>query len=312
MEITINLPTQTLTRTIPDAWNDCTPEQAMTLLQLLQLDGPDLMAKRLSALAYLLQLTDAEQREWQLAHAAEHGKGWEAVFFSEIQTLLDAIPWLLERTNPDAGEDETPSYQLSPGLTKCPFPAINVKLVPSRKGTRLVRPLYAPADELANLTGEELAHLFDAYERYAADPTANNCDRLIAMMYRKSKVETPEQIEESWYGDRRQPYNEHSVAVRAEQIGASVPPMAKNLILFWFLSCRMKIISDWGVVFKAADAVKRDGPDFKWWGVYMAILEDPTKIDDFAKKPYTDLFTTIAWYDAKAKEEELRRAMASV
>ena len=63
---------------------------------------------------------------------------------------------------------------------------------------------------------------------------------------------------------------------------------------------------------EAADAVKRDGPDFKWWGVYMAILEDPTKIDDFAKKPFTDLFTTIAWYDTKAKEEEMRRAMASV
>jgi len=318
MEITINLPTTTITRTIPDAWNDCTAEQAMTLLQLLQMDGPNLMAKRLSALAYLLQLTDAEYREWQLAYAAEHGKDWEPIFFSEIQALLDSIPWLLERTNPDAPEGETPTYQLNSTLTKCPFPAITVPALPSfqrRSQTRkhsTTQTLYCAADELANITGEELAHLFDAYEQYAAEPTAANCDRLLAILYRKSKLETPEQVEANWYGDRRQPFHEHNVEVRANQIAAAVPPMAKNVMLFWFLSCRMKIIKDWDVVFKAADAVKRDGPDFKWWGVYMAILEDPTKIDDFAKKPYTDLFTTIAWYDAKAKEEELRRAMASV
>lgn len=321
MNITIQLSTTTITRTIPDSWNDCSPQQAMTLLHLLQLDGPTLMAKRLSVLSHLLQLSDAELREWQLAHAAEHGKDWKEVFFGEIQSLLDGIPWLLEPTTatPPPSEGEGGGrYQLAPTLTKCPFPAINVNVAPSFRRPAAHRSpahrltLYCAADELANVSGEELAYLFDSYEKYAADPTAANCDRLIAILYRKSKLETPEQLEANWYGDRRQPFHEHNVEARANQIAKAVPPMAKNLILFWFLSCRMKMIADWPVVFKAADQVKREGPDFKWWGVYMAILDDPTKIDDFARKPYTDLFTTISWYDAKAKEEEMKRAMAAV
>src|SRR3990167_925632 len=107
MTITIQLPTATLDREIPGSWNECTTEQAMTLLHILQLDGPTLQQKRLSAVAYLLQLTNAEMREWELANAAEHGKDWRVVFFFEIEEIMNGIGWLLQKTEGDGG-----SYQL--------------------------------------------------------------------------------------------------------------------------------------------------------------------------------------------------------
>lgn len=319
MEITIKLPSSEITRTVPDSWNDCPLEIAMVLLEILQLDGPNITQKRISALQALLQIRMEEWVEWEMLYVRAHGLAdGRLMFAADIEALLEHIPWLLDKA-PTGEQDEfgQPRYQysLSASLTKCPFPAITVAATPSfphSKGKTVV--LHAPADELSNISGEELAHAFTAYERYAADPSERNCNLLLAMLWRKSKVETEDQLENNWYGDRRQPFNPHNVEVRANQIQASVHKMAKNLMLFWFLSCRMKMIKDWPVIFKAADEVRRDpnAPDFSWWGVYMSLLDDPLRVDEFAKKPYTDLFTTIAWYDAKAKEEEMRRAMASV
>lgn len=312
MTITIQLPTYPIEREIPDSWNDCTPQLAMTLLQILQLDGPNLTAKRISAMQALLQVREEEWKAWELAHILDAGdvEQGRLQLASDIDALLEAIPWLLRKT--DDG-----NYELNATLTKCPFPGINVAQTPSltrhKRGSHSpLVPLYAPADGLANLTGEELAHAFTAYEAYTADPTDQNCNRLLAILWRKSKVQTPDQVEANWYGDRRQPFHEHNVEARANQIGDAVPPMAKNLMLFWFLSCRMAIIEQWPVVFKKADAVREEKPDFGWWGVYMAIIDDPLRIDDFARKPYSDLFTTIAWYESKAAEAELQQALASV
>lgn len=320
MNITIQLPAHNIERTIPDSWNDCTPQQAMTLLQLLQLDGPNLMAKRLSALAYLLQLTDAEQREWQLSLAIEHKQDWNLVFAEQIESLLESIPWLLEKTTPlegEGGDDAQPTYQLSPTLTKNPLPELVLKAAPSfakYRSQRIKAPttvtLYPPADELANITGEELAHLFTQYEAYTADPTAANCDKLIAMLYRKSKLETPEQLEYEWYGDRRQPFNEHNLEARAKLIGPQLHPMAKNLILFWFLSCRLAIIQRWPVVFKERPKeTNPDTPDFGYWGVFRAITGDPLRVDELAKKPHQDFLTELAWLENERIRMEIEREM---
>lgn len=314
MDIQIQLPTTTITRTIPDSWNDCTPEQAMTLLQLLQLDGPNLMQKRLSALAFLLQLTDAEQREWQLSLAADHGKKWNLVFAEQLENLMASIPWLLEQL-PTDDPDAQPIYQLAPTLTKCPLPELILDALPSfnnrrRRSANSMVKLYPPADGLANITGEELAHLFTQYERYTADPSAANCDKLIAMLYRKSKVETEEQLEFNWYGDRRQPFNEHNIEARAQLLSGQLHPMAKNLILFWFLSCRMAIITKWPVVFKERPHQEdANAPDFGYWGVFRAITGDPLKVDELAKKPHQDFLTELAWLENERMRMEMEREM---
>jgi hypothetical protein len=312
MEITIQLPSHTIARTIPGSWNECTTEQAMTLLHLLQLDGPSLMAKRLSVLAYLLGLTDRERRAWELSVAAENGEGWELVFQGQLEALMEHTAWLLERL-PGDGPDAPPTYQLSPTLTRCPFPQLVLDALPSfRAGQKELKAvLYAPADGLANITGEEMAYLFDQYERYTREPVPASADRLIAMLYRKGKTETEELLEENWHGDRRQPFNEHSLDARASLLGGQLDPMARNLLLFWFLSCRLAIIhSDTGRVVFGERQEGRSGADFGWWGTFRAITGDVLKVEELARRPYQDTLAELAYLEDERARMEMEREMA--
>ena len=322
MTITIQTATESRTIHIPQSWNELSPTDAMTVLHLFQLDGPSLQAKKLSILAHLLGLTEGERRAWEKARKEEHGEGWRTVHAAELQQMLMTIDWLLEPV-PGRKDNETGQYQLSPALTKCPFPHIDVPVSESaflhrrkaaqQSGTeagQTVR-LYPPADGLKNLTGEELAHTFDTYEAYTQKPSRKNADKLIAMLFRPSKTETPELVAENYYGDRRTPLNLHTVEIRSRQLKSVLHPMARNLLLFWFLSCRMAIVRRWPVIFRSADDHQKEKDEFGWWGVYRAITGDVLKVDDLASKPYTDLFVELVYLESERKKREMEAALNS-
>jgi len=306
MNIELHLPTRTITATIPKTWTDCVvqaengtrnPALAITLLETLQLTGAGLLEKRIAILRHLLGLTEKDIREWQLSLSEEHGKEWQPIFFEQIQTLLSSTDFLLEET-PDSPLS-TLHYQLSATLTRSPFPVL--PLSPE---------LYAPADDLANITGWELALLFDLYTQYAETKDEALVDQLIATMYRKSKEATPENLDQNWYGDRRQPFNEHTVAVRQHQV-ATIPAPAKNIILFWFLSCRMAIITRFSDIFQSSrpDEIP-GGKDFGWWAIFRQLSGNLKDTEAFAHMNHLDLLTELDFLKDERRREEMRAAMA--
>lgn len=319
MTITLTFNENSRTLQMPTSWNDLieedpegnrNPKQAMTLLSILQGPG-SLTDKRISIIVHLLALTPAEINEWQLDRAVEYGKEWQSVFFEEIDALLSATGFLLELQPGEDGNNGTQSerrFQLKPVLTKCPFPAL--RGMPSQfKGSSKTYDLYAPADNLENITAYELALLFDLYEQYTQTKDAALVDRLIATLYRKNKVETEEQLEENWYGDRRQPFNEHSVGIRQAQI-AKLPGMVKNIIFFWFLSCRMSIVERYPGIFREADGQERSGPDYGWWGVFRQVGGSVLDAERIAHLNHAELLTELSFLDAQRLKAEMDRALA--
>jgi hypothetical protein len=100
MTITIHLPSTSINRTIPDSWNDCDPSLAAAIITILQLDGPNVQAKRISAMQALLQIREEEWREWELAHIAEAGdvELGRLRLAEDIDNIIQAIPWILKQT----------------------------------------------------------------------------------------------------------------------------------------------------------------------------------------------------------------------
>lgn len=275
-----------MTITTPTSWNDCTPAQATALLALLQLPGLGLMEKRLSCFALLSGLAAADIQAWQDSYEDPDE------FYAELDAIMEETNFYLEPSpeNPQA-------MQLSATLTRCPYPELTLP-----DGAIL----YAPADGCNNLSAYELALLFDTYEDYARTPTSELADKLIAILYRKSKPETPENLEENWHGDRRQAYNEHTVAMRQAQI-AMLSVAVKNAILFWFLSCRMEIVKSYPAIFKPADQRQRQGADFGWWGIFRQVAGNLADTERIAHLPWQEVLAELAFLEDERMREEMRR-----
>lgn len=307
MTITITA-NQTHTADIPQSWNDLTPTQAMTVLELFQLPHATLTEKRISILSYLLGWEDSVWQAWEDDRKEEYGDDWKSIHAAELSEMLLTIGWLLEQQLDKAGQF-TGNWQLSPKLTKNPIPKII--LPPGHVQTHGRASLLPPTDELQNLTGEELAHTFDAYEAYTQNPTDQTADRLIAILYRPAKAATEELEQENYYGDRRRPLNLHNIDDRSNQISKVLTRMTRNIILFWFLSCRMQIVNTWPIIFQKADEHRKEDNKFGWWGIYRSITGDVLKVDDLAKKPYTDLFVELAYLETQRIQREMDAALKS-
>lgn len=316
MQIQLNFSGNTRSLEIPATWNDLItednhgnrqPAKAIALLELLQGPG-DLTQKRISAMTWLLELTPQEIQDWKIDRAIEHGADWQTVFFSEIDALLESTSFLLEALPEEEAEDNFQKrYQLNTSLTKCPIPVL--RGMPGNFSKTY--DLYAPADELENVSALELALLFDLYETYTRTREVKYVDQLIATLYRKSKAETEEQLEENWHGDRRQPYNEATVGSRQQQI-AKLPPMVKNIIFFWFLSCRLHIIAQFPAIFKEADGRERQGADYGWWGIFRQVSGNLINTEAIAKLNFRDVLTELDFLETERLKKEMQRNFSEV
>lgn len=279
MTITINIGDKTRSILMPSRWNDLVledekgnrnPAPAMTLLSILQ-GQAGLTAKRIAIVKFLLQLSPQDIKDWQTDRAFHFQDHWQTVFFAEIQELLHATEFLLQPIEEDLKNDiqKTMRFQLNPTLTKCPFPTLTG--IPSEfKSSRRTYTLHAPDDDLSNLTAEEVAFCFDIFEAYTKTKKTAYVDEIIAILYRPGKPATPHNIEQAFFGDIRQPYNPATVPLRQAQI-AKMPLGVKNIIFFWFLSCRLAIVERYKAIFKEASGQEKQGGDYGWLGVFRNI-----------------------------------------
>jgi hypothetical protein len=103
------------------------------------------------------------------------------------------------------------------------------------------------------------------------------------------------------------------VAQRAPYI-KMLPELTKQLLLFWFASCRQKIIGDYPNLFTPPEDEpqgERVGNDYGWGGIIMALADNVTQIDQIAEKPFHNVFTYLSFLDDRRKTEEMRARLRS-
>jgi hypothetical protein len=299
---------------VADSWNDLSLADLYAAYAILMSDAPAFLepteviwAKRLSLFMYFTGSTEADVDAWRSSCMEEHGaEDGHYVFMEEIDEVLSHFNALIEEVEPvgqEAGaESSARLYQVKLGRTKCPYRIIAHKEVGFE--------WHAPADELENLNIYELGQAFTLFEKYLETLDEEYIHQLIAILYRPAKPGTQYNIDSDYEGDIRLPYNRHerTVAQRAPYI-KMLPELTKQLLLFWFASCRQKIIGDYPNLFTPPEDEpegERVGNDYGWGGIIMALADNVTQIDQVAEKPFHNVFTYLSFLDDRRKTEEMR------
>jgi hypothetical protein len=316
---------------VADSWNDLSLADLYAAYAILMSDAPAFLepteviwAKRLSLFMHFTGSTDADIDAWRSSCMEEHGaEDGHYVFMEEIDEVLSHFSALIEPV--ETGHARSPSadaeagalsgveagalsgvearlYQVKLGRTKCPYRIISHKEVGFE--------WHAPADELENLNIYELGQAFTLFEKYLDSLNEDYIHQLIATLYRPAKPGTQYNIDSDYEGDIRLPYNRHerTVAQRAPYI-KMLPELTKQLLLFWFASCRQKIIGDYPNLFTPPEDEpqgERVGNDYGWGGIIMALADNVTQIDQIAEKPFHNVFTYLSFLDDRRKTEEMR------
>ncbi len=285
----------------PQSWNDIEPKMLYMLFTVLSGDFNNFLkpeevvwATRIGAMRLICELSDQFVKEWRNIRMTEHGnKDGLKIFHHELHEVTKAATAFMFSEKED--EEGNTQVEIIHGLTKCPYPELDM----------VGEIWYAPADGLRNLTIYELGSAFTLFEAYIKTENTNLADKLLGLIFRPSKPTTEHNTRSNYEGDRRLPYAKHetTVAARAEKF-KSIPDFCKQLLLFWFSSCRQSILNDYSTVFSGGDG-KED--EFGWGGLLLSIANNPANIDQVAAQPYNNILTHLAMLEKQRKEAELRR-----
>lgn len=290
---------------VPESWNDLPREKLLGIMAIIlisaqetKLDAAAMIAyQRINILAVLMNTDlDLLLDELGLGAAAGAMSVEEAEEANDnLLQLLDTITFCYE----PASEDEPEQLRIRMGLTRCPYP----QLKDDRGFT-----LYAPKDELENLTIYELATvltLMDAYTREKSDDVLHD---LLATIYRPGKRATPDNLAADFHGDRREPLYraDHLVPARARH-WRKVPHIVKQTLWFWLASCRQAIVGNpaFAILFEAGTGGKED--PFGWAGTLLHLADNKVMhMDAAATAPYASALLQLAREKHQAQEEEMK------
>ena len=289
---------------IPQSWDECNKKQLIGLYNIIMSDSEtDLLeteivpAKRIRMLQYLLNLDDKFMVGWKSLRRKEHGEDGGLVFYSELDELCKQLDGFFDIQK---GEEQT-LYSINLGLTRCPFSSLARK---TKKQKR--KNYYAPADELSNLSLYELGMSFTQFESYLASNDITEAHRLIAMLYRPGKPAIKKNIQSGYQGDRRLPLLNHEATIEKRQAHiAALPDIVKQLILFWFASCRAKIVEAHPDIFTSSDEGD-SGPNFGWGGVLLSLSGGLVHLNEVSQQPYQNGLLYLRYLEAQRKEQEKR------
>lgn len=289
---------------LPQTWNDLSLNQQIACYLIIMRDTPSLFElhesmhwKRLRLVQYFFRLDEKFMNAWLQDCVEGHGhEVGQLMFHSELDEVMKAVDFLFEQVEQ---EDGITGYAIRLGLTKCPWPSLE---------KQTGRTLHAPADELANISFYEMCTAFTIFEDYIREQDTALVDRLIATLYRPPKPATEYNLASGYEGDIRLPLLKHESTVQ-DRISdvRTLPPSVKQLILFWFASCRAKIINDYQPLF--SQTAKGNDPGFGWGGVLMAMAKGVTDINEVAAQAYSDVLTYLLYMDHQRKEAELERKL---
>lgn len=289
----------------PKSWDDLNRRSLLSCYHIIMQETGSLFlpaelvpAKRMLLLQHLCNISEGQFDTWQADRVAAHGEeDGTTLFFFELSECLRFSDGLFDI---DEDEEGIVRYQLSLSRTKCPWPKIMLSKKHGRK-----KYLYAPEDGLANASIYEMSMLFSTFENYLAEQNEDDLDRLIAILYRPGKPETKANKRSGYQGDRRLPLLHHEATIDKRMRKVSkLEPLVKQVIVFWFASCRQIIINQFPNLFDSPQ--ESSGPDpFGWGGVLLALADGLHNLDNIAQQKYSNALVYLTYLnDQRRKQEE--------
>jgi hypothetical protein len=280
--------------TIPHTWDDLDQRQLLICYQIVMdlrinriFEGPEQIAlRRMELTKALLELSDDFLKQWE-ADAGED-------FFDEFDQVIQTVSAFAFEP---AGDDK---YQIALTRYTCPYPQLE------HPGG----PLYAPADELENITIYELGMSFKAFETFAQTGDLEAMHRLLAILYRPGKLMTEENILSDYQGDRRLPlYNHETTIPRRMEHMAKLPALVSQVIVFWFACCRQRIVNSFPNIFKAPEG-EQQGNDYSWAGVILNLADGVVHEETVSNKNYGTALVYLSMLEDRRKEQEMKQKLA--
>lgn len=291
--------------TLPQSWNQLPLKDILHCYSIIMHDTGSwlepvelLPYKKLLLVKYLLRLSDKYMEEWEKDCAEEYGEDGRLVFISELEEALKAADFLFEKQ-----EEETNTVSIALTLTKTPY-----SFLEERKRSRGERKrFYGPESELSNLTIFELGYTFQLFEQFINTQDEQLANQLIATLYRPQKPRTKENQRAGYHNDIRMPLYrlEHMVKKRTEMM-STLPEITRQIIIFWFASCRQKIIKSYPNIFESKnEEVKRVGNDYGWGGLLISLADGIVNMDKVSERPYQDAFVYLSYLEDQRKRAEM-------
>jgi hypothetical protein len=300
--------------TIPKHWNDLSLEQQLKAYAIIMSDtgglfeeGEIMPAKRILLFQNLTGITNEQLQAWKADRIQEDPEHGEIIFLHELNTALESCNFLFDVQhydvdgNPLADDQhelaDTTTYAIALHLTRCPWPALDRK----KKNGKTIS-YYAPADKLANISFLELCVTFSLFEQYLQDYDEDLLNELLAVLYRSPKPRTRENKEKAYGGDQRQPYMGYEALVpKRKRWMATLPERTKQLMVFWFASCRQTIINQYPDLFNAQNG---EGSKYGWGSVLMAMADGIQYLDAVSVQPASDALTYLDYLNEQAMKRE--------
>lgn len=296
---------------VPQTWNQLPLRTALMVYNILITDTGGLLephellpGKKIMLACALLDITPDFLEKWRSDCIAEleSEEDGELLYLAQLDEVLICANFLFDKLESDDGDGAT-KYQISLGLTKCPWPILKRK---SKLVGRKPKTYYAPADGLANLTIYEMAAAFTAFEQYLRTKNESHANRLLAILYRPAKARTRENIQSGFEGDIRLPYLHHESTVQARQEWvATLPADARQLLVFWFASCRQAIIEGYPNVFSGSGEGS-DGRKYGWSGVLLSLADGLVHLDAVANQNHQNALTYLSYLDDQRRKRKLQ------
>lgn len=304
---------------LPQSWNELSLEDLLHAYAIIMHDtGTALQPEellhwqKLQLVKYFLKLTDSFVEKWERDRCNEYGEhDGQLVFLAELQELLSTVNFLFEPVEHSGlveleGAPKQMSIALT--LTKCPYPYLEERR--RRSGRAHRKRLYAPKDGLSNISLYELAFTFHLFEQFLETQDEALAEKLIAALYRPQKPMTRENKRVDYYGDIRMPIYrlEHLIDKRVKMV-QGLPIIIKQIILFWFASCRRAIIQAYPRVFQPQDeyaiAGEMVGNDYSYGGMLLALAGGIHHLDQVSERPYEDGLVYLSYLeDSRIKSKK--------
>lgn len=279
---------------IPQTWDDLTLHQLMTCYQIVMDQRinhifeaeEQIQLRRIEITKAILNLDDQFMKSWEKDAGSD--------FFQELHQVADTVSaFAFEPVDDD-------KYQLSLNRYKCPYPELEY-------GELF---FYSPADSLNNITLYELGMSFRSFEAFAQNGKEEDLHRLLAILYRPGKPDTPANVQSDYEGDRRLPLYKHETTIdRRMKTMAMMPVLVSQVIVFWFASCRQKIISSFPNIFEAPEGEK-GGNDYSWAGVILNLADGIVNEEKVSNTNYGTALVYLSMLEDRRKKQELEARLA--
>lgn len=311
-------------------WNELTLEEQLTCYAILMQETGNLLeahevlpTKRIFLLKELMKVGDEFFAAWMKDLIEEDPQDGLDVFHEQLKYLSDEVTGFFFDEQENEDEDAPKQFTMALGLTKCPYPQISrkLKLYQKEKNFQNLKKakkeitFYGPGDGLENITIYELGTAFTLFENYLnAEREEKQKDvnkyvnQLIATLWREGKTDHKANRLAAFQGDRRLPLLNYEAAVdrRIKPI-SMLPKSVKQLILFWFASCRQKIINSYPLIFRLPEGGASSKNNYGWAGTLFALSKDFDKVDVVSQQNANTALLYLSYLEDQRKLQEIKK-----